>query len=244
MINFLIDGVPYRLSRSMALAVRRNAPESIARVASGQLFRKRDDLDRVVKWQDSRRAKSYDCPRPHRYVSQPDSRPQQGQCQRRRENASVRRSRNAPVKNAEGPGGDLLAFRRDGAAKGLVEGCRREARRCWAGGSILAESSRWVDCLELGEIELADRLQHGGQRAVLQVDRRRLQPGGILRRRFCQFGDSVMPTPGPSTMIGRAVRANDWRSSRACGGGGVPAVRRRSSVSRRSIYVAWFHSEA
>ncbi len=47
-------------------------------------------------------------------------------------------------------------------------------------GSISAEAARRNDGLEFSEVEVADRLEALGQRAVLLVGRQRFEPTGIL----------------------------------------------------------------
>ena len=97
-----------------------------------------------------------------------------GEKMHRRAGAKIHRRR-----TPEGPRGGLLALRLDSAAKGVAEALVRGAgllgRR-----SVPAEPAGWVDRLEIGEIEVTDRLQRGGQCAVLQVGRQHLQPGGIM----------------------------------------------------------------
>src|SRR5574337_1449816 len=67
--------------------------------------------------------------------------------------------------------------------------------------SISAEAARWNDRLELGEVEIADRLQRLGGGAVLEVLWHGFQPGGVLTLQHGQFGDGVAPTPGAAAVI-------------------------------------------
>jgi len=83
--------------------------------------------------------------------------------------------------------------------------------------SVPTKSSRWVDCLKIGQVELAKGPQGVGSGAVLQVVRQGFEPAGILRLQFRQFGNSVVPAPGAAAMIGWAARAYDRGSGRARG---------------------------
>ena len=46
--------------------------------------------------------------------------------------------------------------------------------------SVPAEAARWLDRLQLGEVEVADRLECFRERTVSQVIRQALEPGGIF----------------------------------------------------------------
>ena len=110
--------------------------------------------------------------------------------------------------------------------------------------SVAAEAARRVDRLEFGEVEIADRLQRVGRRAVLQVGRQCLQPGGVLGLQVvvssatvsCQrrarlrwsAGRRVRMTGSPAA---RAARWRAWRSASVMAG-------------RRSACAAWFHSQS
>src|SRR5271165_6907483 len=83
-------------------------------------------------------------------------------------------------------------------------------------GSISAEAARRNDGLEFSEVEVADRLEALGQRAVLLVGRQRFEPTGILCLQLAELGDGVLPTPGAAAMVGRATGAGHPRIGRAC----------------------------
>jgi hypothetical protein len=53
------------------------------------------------------------------------------------------------------------------------------------------------DCLEFGEVEVADRVQRLGGGAVLEVLRQCLQGGGIMTLQRDQLGDSVRQRLAP-----------------------------------------------
>ena len=117
--------------------------------------------------------------------------------------------------------------------------------------SVAAKPARWFDRLKLYEVEVADGPQGIGGSAILLIVRQCVQPSGILRLQLRQFGDGIMPAPGPAEPArakaggGRRGGARDSPALRRrvlCGGG--PGAPRRSWASHRSICVAWFHSEA
>ena len=70
-------------------------------------------------------------------------------------------------------------------------------------GQSLPKPRGGIDRLKFGEVEIADRLQCFGERAVLQVLRQAIQPGGILNLGFHEAGDVVGPASGPAAMIER-----------------------------------------
>jgi hypothetical protein len=96
-------------------------------------------------------------------------------------------------------------------------------------GSISAEAAGRNDCLEFGEVEVADREQRLGGGAVLEVLWQSFQPGGILTLQRDQLGDSVAPTLGATAVIkgspdpdcrvpdSRAARRRAWRSASVIG---------------------------
>ncbi len=98
----------------------------------------------------------------------------------------------------EGPRGGLLAFWSDGdTPRELVLPYRCDVWRRWGPGIVSpGQILGMVDCLKIGQVEVADGPQRLGGGAVLQAVRQRFQPGGILRLQFCQFGDGVMPAAG------------------------------------------------
>ena len=83
--------------------------------------------------------------------------------------------------------------------------------------SVPAEAARRDDCLKFGEIQVADRLQCFGERAVSQVLRQAIQPGRILNLTFHEAGNVVVPPPGPAAMIERAAHTNDRFAGRSRG---------------------------
>ena len=82
----------------------------------------------------------------------------------------------------------------------------------WNGrSSVAAEAARRVDRLQLGEIEIADRLHRVGQRAVLQGGRQRVAPSHVLRLQLGRLGDGVVPSPraaepAPAKALGHALK--------------------------------------
>ena len=46
--------------------------------------------------------------------------------------------------------------------------------------SVSAEAARWIDGLQVGEIDIADRLQCLGEGTVLQIVRQGVEPSEIL----------------------------------------------------------------
>jgi hypothetical protein len=83
------------------------------------------------------------------------------------------------------------------------------------GLSVPAEAARWLDRLQLSEIEIADRPQCFGGRTVLKTVRQAVQPGSVLDLCFHKAGDMICPTPGPAAMIERAPHADDRFAGRA-----------------------------
>jgi hypothetical protein len=69
--------------------------------------------------------------------------------------------------------------------------------------------------VQLGEVQIANRLKSFGERTVSQVFRRALQPGGIFDLCFQEPGDVVAPAAGSSAMISWAARAVDGFAGRA-----------------------------
>lgn len=59
-----------------------------------------------------------------------------------------------------------------------------------------------MDCLEFGEVEIADGLQGIGDGAVVQFGRQGVQPGGILGLQCGQIGDGVAPALGAAATVG------------------------------------------
>src|SRR5271169_3879748 len=103
------------------------------------------------------------------------------------------------------------------------------------GLSVPAEAARWLDRLQLSEIEIADRPQCFGGRTVLKTVRQAVQPGSVLDLCFHKAGDMICPTPGPAAMIERAPHADDRFAGRARPHDSGPVVRRRSWLFHRSI---------
>ena len=97
------------------------------------------------------------------------------------------------------------------------------------GWSVSAEAARRLDCLEVGEIEIADCLQRICGSGVLQTGRQRFQPGGILSLQCGQLGDGVIPVLDSAAVIDRrrvrmtgtpaerAARHRAWRSASVMG---------------------------
>ena len=90
------------------------------------------------------------------------------------------------------------------------------------GWSVPTEAARRNNRLKFAEVEIADRAQRLGGRAVLKVVRRlsshqAFQPRRELNLRFHEVGDVVGPAPGPSAMIGRAAHADDRHAGGARG---------------------------
>jgi hypothetical protein len=79
----------------------------------------------------------------------------------------------------EGPAGTSGGLARMAQGHRFARLVRGEAVR--AEWSVPAKSSRWVDCLKLGQVELADCPQSISGGAVLQVVRQCFQPDGVLR---------------------------------------------------------------
>jgi hypothetical protein len=102
------------------------------------------------------------------------------------------------------------------------------------GSSVPTEAARWFDRLQLSEVQIADRPQCFGGRAVLKTVRQTVQPGGILNLGFHEAGDMIGPTPGPSPMIEREAHTDDRFSGRARRDS-EPGVRRRSWPCHRSV---------
>ena len=82
------------------------------------------------------------------------------------------------------------------------------------GWSVPAEAARRNDRLKFAEVQLADRAQRFGGRAVLKVLRQAIQPGHELNLLFDEAGDMVCPSPRPAAMIAWTAGANYRRVRR------------------------------
>ena len=109
----------------------------------------------------------------------------------------------------------------------LVPSPRRAGRSCGPTGaghldvvrvSVPAEAAWWFDCVEFGQVEVADRLQRIGDGAVLQADRQSLQPGRMLSLQRGQFGDSVPPTLGATAVVDQSTGPDHRRTSSSTSG--------------------------
>ena len=83
--------------------------------------------------------------------------------------------------------------------------------------SVSAEAARWNNRLKFTEIQVADRLQRLGERAVSQVVRQAFEPGCVFNLGFRETGDMIGPAPSPAAMIKRATHADDWFAGGARG---------------------------
>ncbi|MDR3742691.1 MAG: hypothetical protein P4L40_27055 [Terracidiphilus sp.] len=75
--------------------------------------------------------------------------------------------------------------------------------------SVPAEPTRWVGCLDLGEVKIADHLQCVGGGAILQAGRHSFQPGGILALQRGQLGNGGPPTLSAAAVIDWSARPDD-----------------------------------
>ena len=85
------------------------------------------------------------------------------------------------------------------------------------GWSVPTEAARRNNRLKFAEVQIADRAQRLGGRAVLKVVRQAIQPGRELNLCFHEAGDVVGPAPGPAAMISRTADADDRYAGRARG---------------------------
>ena len=79
----------------------------------------------------------------------------------------------------------------------------------WRDRSVPAKPAWRFDRLKFAEVEVADRAQGPGRRAIGQIGRQTFQPDGVFLLKDEQAGDGVGPTPCPAAMIGGTADADD-----------------------------------